>query len=206
MPAGASPTPGNRLSRPVRYWPVRAPGAKAMGGRHKAPVQRGFQFQLVQGLARRQCALFVFSGKRRGVHQLHAGGHEQAARPAHDHQAFEAGAFHAVHDGAAALQKQVMNLGLGPAGVVGADHRIVARHGLGHLGGVQRVGGHHGQTGLCGQLGGVARQHGDLVTTAQQFNQNGATNKTCGTNECNFHIHLRCVSEDPSFIASQTFE
>lgn len=56
IPAGCSPWPASSSSAPSRYWPVRSPGARPIGGETKLQSGVLSPLQLVQCLARRQGA------------------------------------------------------------------------------------------------------------------------------------------------------
>ncbi len=149
-------------------------------------MQGGFLAQQVQRFAGGQCAVFPFGRELGGVYQLYAWRHIQAACAAHHQQALNASGLDARRDGAAAPQKFVVQVGMRPAWVVGAGHRVHPPDGLGHLRGVCCVGLHHGQALAQRKLGRV-RARAYAVAALQQFIQQGGAYKAGGANQCDVH-------------------
>ena len=74
-----------------------------------------------------------------------------------------------------------------PAGVVSANHRVVASDRLGHLASVLCVGGDHGHAFARRELAGVAGQHSHAVAALQKFIEHGGADKAGGTNQSDVH-------------------
>ena len=139
-----------------------------------------------QRFAGGQCAVFPFGRELGGVHQPHAWRHIQAACAAHHQQALNASGLDACRDGAAAPQKFVVQVGMRPAWVVGAGHRVHPRTAWATCAA--------SVASACttvrpsrGELGRVAGQGGHAVAALQQFIQQCGAHKAGGANQCDVH-------------------
>jgi len=72
-----------------------------------------------------------------------------------------------------AVHEVGVDVGVAPARIEAAEHRVAAGHGLAHLLRVLHIGLHHGEAGARRIFFRVARQRHDLMTALQQLVQQG---------------------------------
>ena len=128
-----------------------------------------------------------------GVDQLDAGRDIEAAGAADHQEALHARGGDPGVDRLRALQEIVVDLRVGPAGVVGGDHGIGALHGGGDGGGVGDVGLDHGETGARRELRRGAGERGDGMAAGEGFVEDGGADIAGGADQSDLHGHIsRC--------------